>query len=42
MAPLTSNEMREKMVIWRFKQHKTAAEIARLASCSESTVSDAQ
>ena len=40
MAPLTSNEMREKMVIWQFKEHKTAAEIARLASCSESTVYD--
>ena len=30
--------MRENMVIWWFKQHKTAAEIARLAGCSESTV----
>ena len=27
MAPLTSNEMREKMVIWRFKEHKTKPEI---------------
>jgi transposase len=34
----TPTEMGENMVIWRFKQHKTAAEIARLAGCSESTV----
>ena len=40
MAPLTSKEMPEKMVIWWFKQYKIAAEIARLASCSESTVYD--
>jgi len=40
MAPLTSNEMHEKMVIWWSKQHKTAAEIAGLASCFESTVYD--
>ena len=40
MAPYTSTEMREKMVIWRFEQHKTAREIAILAGCSESTVYD--
>ena len=38
MAPFISTEMFENMVIWWFKQHKTVVEIARLASCLESTV----
>jgi transposase len=40
MAPHLSNELRERIVIWRYQQNKKAAEIAELASCSLTTVYD--
>jgi transposase len=38
MAPHTTMEMRERMVIWRSEFGKTNSEIAALAGCSEWTI----
>jgi hypothetical protein len=38
MAPHTTTEMRERMVVWRSEFGKTDSEIAALAGCSERTV----
>jgi transposase len=38
MAPQISQQLRERMVVWRYEEHKKASEIALLAGCSESTV----
>jgi transposase len=38
MAPHTTTEMRERMVVWRNELDKSDAEIAELAGCSERTV----
>jgi transposase len=38
MAPHTTTEMRERMVVWRSEFGKTDFEIAALAGCSERTV----
>jgi transposase len=38
MAPQISQQLREWMVAWRYKEHKKASEIALLAGCSESAV----
>lgn len=38
MAPYLSQETRERIVVWKHEQHKTAPEIAELAGCSQSTV----
>ena len=40
MAPHTTTEMRERMVIWRTELGKSDSEIAVLAGCSERTVRD--
>ena len=39
MAPHTTQQMRERMVVWRLEFHKSIAEIAELVECSERTVS---
>jgi len=38
MAPYTTTEMRERMVVWRTELGKSTVEIAELAGCSERTV----
>lgn len=38
MAPHTTTEMRERMVVWRTELGKSTVEIAELAGCSERTV----
>ncbi|KAI9457789.1 hypothetical protein BJY52DRAFT_1093610, partial [Lactarius psammicola] len=38
MAPQISQQLRERIVFWRYKQQKKAPEIALLAGCAESTV----
>jgi len=40
MAPHTTDEMCERMVVWRSELGKSDAEIATLAHCSERTVRD--
>ena len=38
MAPQISTQLRERIVFWRYEQHKKAPKIAQLAGCAESTV----
>jgi transposase len=38
MAPQISQQLRERIVIWRYEEHKKASEIALLAGCAESTI----
>ena len=38
MAPQISTQLKERIVFWRYEQHKKAPEIAQLAGCAESTV----
>jgi transposase len=38
MAPQISQQLRERIVFWRYSEHKKAPEIASLAGCVESTV----
>lgn len=38
MAPQITPQLRERMVFWRYEQHKKASEIAVLTGCAESTV----
>jgi transposase len=38
MAPQISQQLRERMVIWRYEEHKKASEIALLGGYAESTV----
>ncbi|KAJ7229587.1 hypothetical protein C8J57DRAFT_1011829, partial [Mycena rebaudengoi] len=33
-----SDQLRSRIVVWRYEQQKSATEIAELAGCSESTV----
>ena len=40
MAPNTTLEMQENMVIWHYEQSKTVVQIFKLACCSERTVYD--
>ena len=40
MAPFTTPELRNSMVIWWYEQQKTILEISKLAHCSERTVYD--
>ncbi|KII87547.1 hypothetical protein PLICRDRAFT_68675, partial [Plicaturopsis crispa FD-325 SS-3] len=40
MAPHLSEQLRERIVVWRYEHKKTAREIANLAGCSERTVYD--
>lgn len=38
MAPQISQQLRERIVFWRYQQLKTASQIAELTGCSEQTV----
>jgi hypothetical protein len=40
MAPHLDQQLRERIVAWRFDDEKPAREIAALANCSETTVYD--
>jgi transposase len=40
MAPNTTPEMRENMVVWHYEQCKTVLQISKLAHCSKRTVYD--
>ena len=40
MAPFTTPELCNSMVVWRYEQRKTILEISKLACCSERTVYD--
>lgn len=38
MAPHLDQQLRERIVHWRYAEHKTAREISEMANCSERTV----
>ncbi|KAG2352817.1 hypothetical protein BDR07DRAFT_1343546, partial [Suillus spraguei] len=36
--PHLTEQVRERIIIWRFQQQKTIAEIAQLAGCSQRSI----
>lgn len=38
MSPHLTEQVRERIIIWRFQQQKTIAEIAQLAGCSQRSI----